>query len=174
MPWQLWTALAVEGSAEVNTADLTAADIARFRGLIDDSAGPDACWPWRGYDFSRNGYGRFQVRRGGRRFRLMAHRTSYELAYGVIPDTLTIDHVKARGCVRRDCANPGHLEPVTMRTNLLRGANLAAVNARKSHCIHGHPFDLFNTRWTANRWRQCMECERLRIQKRARATGAKP
>lgn len=53
----------------------------------------------------------------------MAHRVAYELAIGPIPEGLTIDHVKARGCTRVDCCNPAHLEAVTYAENQHRGRN---------------------------------------------------
>lgn len=46
----------------------------------------------------------------------MAHRYSYELLVGPIPDGLTIDHL----CRNRACVNPDHMEPVTQRENLRR------------------------------------------------------
>ena len=46
----------------------------------------DGCWTWRGC--SQRGYG--VVRRGGKKLR--AHRYSYELFVGTIPEGLTLDH----------------------------------------------------------------------------------
>jgi hypothetical protein len=35
-------------------------------------------------------------------------------------------------------------------------------NAEKTHCIHGHPFDEANTRWTSRGQRDCRACGRAR------------
>jgi hypothetical protein len=35
-------------------------------------------------------------------------------------------------------------------------------NAEKAHCIHGHPFDEANTRWTSRGQRDCRACARAR------------
>jgi len=98
---------------------------------------PNECWPWLGAK-GKEGYGR--VHRGDRRM-VLAHRVAYELAVGPVPHGLELDHVKARGCTRRDCVNPAHLEPVTRRVNLLRGDTITASNAAKTVCKRGHTFD---------------------------------
>src|SRR3546814_19356891 len=61
-----------------------------------------------------------------------AHRISYELCVGPIPEGMELDHL----CRVRRCVNPAHMEPVTHRENVLRGeAGLArAVQQRaKTH-----------------------------------------
>lgn len=66
---------------------------------------------------------------------LYAHRVAYVASHGEIPEGLTVDHL----CFNRACVEPSHLEAVTMRTNVLRSNNAAAVNAAKTHCHRGHP-----------------------------------
>jgi hypothetical protein len=73
---------------------------------------PEGCWHWTG-EKNRNGYGRVRI---GKR-RIVAHRVMYVLTLGRIPDDLVLDHL----CRNRDCVNPLHLEPVTVRENTLRG-----------------------------------------------------
>lgn len=75
-----------------------------------DRRGPDECWPWLAGQCI--GYGRF-VDRG---VTVWAHRFSYELCVGPIPEGLVIDHL----CCNTRCVNPAHLEPVTSRENTLR------------------------------------------------------
>lgn len=63
----------------------------------------------------------------------LAHRVSYEAAYGPIPDGLVIDHL----CRVRNCVRPDHLEAVTQRENQRRGA-LAGALAVGDTCQNGH------------------------------------
>lgn len=90
------------------------------------------CWIWTAA-IDRGGYGRYKHK--------AAHRVSYELLVGPIPQGLDLDHL----CRVRACVNPSHLEPVTRRENLLRGDTVTARNAAKTHCIHGHEFTHENT-----------------------------
>lgn len=91
-----------------------------------------------------------------------AHRIAWRELVGPIPDGLVLDHVARRGCRWRDCVLIDHLEPVTSRENTLRGCSFAAVNAAKTECDHGHPFDETNTyRWRGRR--DCRACGRRRV-----------
>ena len=99
------------------------------------------CINWTGA-LDRDGYGR--TRRG------LAHRVAYERQRGPIPDGLTIDHL----CRNRSCVNVDHLEVVSRRENTMRGIAPTAINARKTYCKNGHPFDERNTRWTTGKDRQ--------------------
>ena len=88
----------------------------------------ETCWLWTA-SRSTGSYGRFT--NGGH---VYAHRFVYELLIGPIPDGLTLDHL----CRVRHCVNPAHLEPVTIRENILRGETRAAANVAKTHCLRGH------------------------------------
>ena len=123
---------------------------------IDSTSG---CWvvgPGNGVRIDKDGYARF----GGQ----LVHRLVYVELVGEIPaDRPVIDHVKALGCVWRNCAFPAHLEPVTVRTNTLRGASFAAVNYLKTHCGRcGAAYDMFNTYWYQGR-RDCRRCIARRV-----------
>lgn len=111
------------------------------------------CWLWLGAARSkRSRYGSHH--HNGKQY--LTHRLVYELLVGPIPAELQIDHL----CRNRICCNPDHLEPVTIRTNLLRGETLAAANAAKTHCLHGHPLSGENLYLHPNGGRICKECGR--------------
>ena len=113
------------------------------------------CWLWLA-SVDEDGYGRF--RSNGKMMK--AHRFSYEFHNGTIPADRQLDHL----CRVRSCVNPDHLEPVTSRTNILRGDTLAAMHAKKTHCKHGHELTPDNTyRPNENmNWRACRQCGRNR------------
>jgi hypothetical protein len=114
----------------------------------------DGCWNWTGRHNAR-GYG--QMRRQDQS-QTMAHRYAYELLVGPIPQGLTLDHL----CRNPRCVNPAHLEPVTLRVNILRGESYAARRARQTHCKYGHPFDQANTHVRPTGKRDCLACRRER------------
>jgi hypothetical protein len=99
----------------------------------------DGCWLWTGAarHGRSGGYARLKV--AGRM--RPVHCVAYEAFVGPIPDGLVIDHL----CRNTLCANPAHLEPVTIGENLLRGDTFQAKNARKTHCPKNHPYDDENT-----------------------------
>jgi hypothetical protein len=119
---------------------------------------PD-CWEWTAaLNVKEDGYGSF----GGNGQIVLAHRFSYVLLVGPIPEGLTLDHL----CRNRRCVNPDHLEPVTLRENILRGEGLTAKNARKTHCPSGHPYSGENLYVSPKGDRRCRSCRRERIEYR--------
>lgn len=121
---------------------------------------PDGCWIWTASGFW-DGYGKFHL--DGKSVR--AHRASYELFVGPIPDGLVIDHL----CRVPRCVNPQHLEPVTVRENTLRSpiASPPMLGAR-THCNHGHEYTPENTYVRPHGARLCRECGRLRAARKRR------
>jgi hypothetical protein len=111
-----------------------------------------SCWTWTGAQNS-NGYGNFTP---ASRVYVMAHRFAYEALITEIPSGLQIDHL----CLNRLCVNPWHMEPVTPRVNVLRSNNRAGLNARRTECINGHPFDAANTGHARRGGRVCRACSR--------------
>lgn len=74
-----------------------------------------SCWLWRGH-VKATGYGQVAFERGPVKKKFLAHRVSYELLVGPVPQGLTLDHL----CKVRRCVNPAHLEPVTQKENARR------------------------------------------------------
>lgn len=112
------------------------------------------CWIWTG-NIEEQGYGVYPSGSGST---VKAYRLIYEMIEGEIPKGLQPDHL----CRVRACVNPDHLEPVTKKENVLRGFGPTAINARKTHCIHGHEFSKENTLVLPNGNRQCRMCSRER------------
>lgn len=120
--------------------------------IIDPITG---CWLWIGPVQPRTGYGVYYSL-SCRIFR--AHRLVYRLVKGAITKP-TLDH----GDCPKLCVNPEHLTPATVRENTLRGRGPSALNARKTHCVHGHPLSGVNVRIKQLRngtTRSCRECQR--------------
>jgi hypothetical protein len=126
----------------------------------------NGCWIWTGTK-GPGGYGTIGYQ--GRSYRV--HRLAYELVVGKIPDGYQLDHIchsndldcpGGKGCLHRACVNPAHLEPVTQRENNLRGRGPTAVHARKTHCVHGHPFSGRNLWVPRPGKRVCRACEAAR------------
>lgn len=107
----------------------------------------EECWLWPVP--ASAGYG-MAFYNGGT---VYAHRAVYDYLVGPIPAGLTLDHL----CRVRNCVNPAHLEPCTLRENILRSDGRGAMNARKETCHCGRPFDV--SRKIGNREeRACSKC----------------
>jgi hypothetical protein len=128
----------------------------RTRERLHRSLKPDGsgCLIWQGSK-SDHGYG--HITWMGRP--TYVHRVMYELYVGPIADGLELDHL----CRVPSCANPAHLEAVEHKVNSLRGISPRAMQARQTHCIHGHRFDRANTYLTKNGQRQCRQCKADRM-----------
>lgn len=115
----------------------------------------NGCWLWRGAT-KPNGYGFFLTGRKPFKKPNNAHRWIYEFFNGPIQDGLVIDHL----CRTRNCVNPNHMEPVTMRENLMRGLSPSSLNAKKQTCPNGHPLVPIPDHCNTNSRRHCPICER--------------
>jgi hypothetical protein len=99
-------------------------ELQRFWNAVDRRA-DNECWEWtRARD--ENGYGRISIggRQGGM---VLAHRHSYELANGPIPDGLDVLH----SCDNPPCVNPGHLRAGTAKDNMEDVSIRERSNTRK-------------------------------------------
>lgn len=127
----------------------------RFWAKVDKT--PE-CWLWTGPTAGQGRYGMFYVG-GGRQnqHREYAHRWSYELLVGPIPDGMEIDHL----CRNRLCVNPAHLEPVKHAENHRRRAGIkhGPYNVGET-CKHGHPRTPENVGINTYGYRFCRPCAR--------------
>jgi hypothetical protein len=92
----------------VNIPVPTPKQLARFWSKIDQSAGPNECWPWTA-SISSTGYGQLRVQY----VRVYAHRAAYEWTTGEDITGWYIDHL----CHVPVCCNPAHLRRVTQQQN---------------------------------------------------------
>lgn len=88
----------------------------RFFYCVDKTSSELGCWLWT-EGLSTKGYGRLSIGTGKDNRRPQAHRLSYELFVGEIPEDMQVDHrLNAEGCPRH-CVNPAHLRLVTHKEN---------------------------------------------------------
>lgn len=117
--------------------------------------GDTGCWEWTASK-NHNGYGLYVVSIKPRKLQ-GAHRAAF-IALRFDPEELVCDHL----CRVRHCVNPNHMRAVTIRTNTLAGTGYSAVNARKTHCPQGHPYDGENLLLEEDGSRKCRTCRNRR------------
>lgn len=125
----------------------------KFWSRIDDSGGPEACWPWLG---AKSSFGHGNIKVGDKYHG--THRLMMEL---LGCDLTPQDHV-CHKCDNPSCCNPMHLYVGSHATNVadreMRGrSGSGRVNAAKTHCPRGHPYTEKNTFMKAGS-RNCRQC----------------
>lgn len=130
--------------------------IERFMSLItiDEDFG---CWVWQGC-LDGTGNGRFAPTHGKT---VRADKWVYEYYREKLPKGFCTAHI----CNNRRCCNPEHLEIITLRESKIRSTGIIGINARKTHCKHGHLLSKDNLLSTA-RTRICKTCYEERLKKR--------
>ena len=113
--------------------------------------GINECWPWLGAK-ATNGYGAYR--------NMNAHRATYLLLVGKIPDGMVVCHK----CDNQLCCNPTHLWIGTQKDNMrdmhAKGRNYNGHDLISS-CPSGHEYTAENTRTHGNK-RICRQCDRDR------------
>ena len=139
----------------------------RFWEKVGDYSDPIKCWLWTAASTIGHGKQRYGLFWDGERL-VQVHRFSYGMHHHTtIPEGMTIDHVKARGCTSTLCVNPYHLEAVTIKVNVLRGDTLAARHLKATHCPQGHPYNKENTYvYLGGRWCRACNKERARLRRK--------
>lgn len=112
------------------------------------------CWNWTG--IISHGYGIFRIGK----LRRQAHRVLYVLFVGTIDAGMTIDHL----CKNKRCANPKHLQMVTVGENVRRALLI------RTHCKHGHEYTPENTRIKEGA-RVCRTCHAIHTQRLRKSRG---
>lgn len=122
---------------------------------LECHAGIGLCWIWTGAHL-KDGYG--EIFFNGQI--VLAHRTSWELHYGVIPKEMQVLH----RCDNPPCVRPDHLFLGTNHDNVLDSVSKgrrAKINSKKTHCPQGHPYNTENTYWSQKNHRYCRICLKL-------------
>lgn len=97
----------------------------------------ESCWLWTA-SCRTDGYGQQQTPDGNK----AAHRFSYELARGPIPDGLNVDHM----CHVKTCVNPTHLRACTTKQNL---EHRQGAQARNRSGVRGVTWNAARQKWYA-------------------------
>lgn len=124
------------------------------------------CWVWMG-NRGRWGYGRLCSEPGKR---VLAHRVSWELLHGPIPEGMYVCHT----CDNTPCVRPSHLFLGTQHDNMRDAARKGRIrnqNIGKTQCLRGHELAGANLRLYGGK-RFCVACGEIRTRRRTQRKQA--
>jgi hypothetical protein len=136
--------------------------MARFMRFVSKEP-TSGCWLWTG-SVSPKGYGGF----GGGTYGKRAHRVSWRLFRGTIPDGFDVCHK----CDTPPCVNPDHLFVGTRSDNMYdcsrKGRLYRGGMSYLTHCKRGHKLGGDNVfgGGDGHGWRRCRACQNLGFRRR--------
>lgn len=107
--------------------EYTSEELQKFWSKVAIPLDKTQCWEWQAYCLP-GGYG--TMRWDGKK--RLAHRVSWMIAHGVIPDGLCICHI----CDNRKCVNPDHLF-IGAHTDNMQDRNGKNRQAKQKGELHG-------------------------------------
>lgn len=125
--------LRLHGDVEF-TSVIVGDDISRFFSKVHKTP---TCWEWAG-STGQTGYGRFAQDGKNKE----AHRVSYEIHKGAIPDGYYIDHI----CHNTVCVNPKHLRIATPKQNV---ENYGVLRKANRSGVRGVHWSKLHSKWRA-------------------------